>query len=192
MGSHYSTTYRTCPGGPYAPDYTYEGPHTIDCHAPGASTPAPTPAPDPKPDPTPAPVVTCTEASWPNTYTCPAGTSGSWYSTSYQTCPSGAYGAPYSYEGQQTNTCKADPPQLPDPIKPQIPIDDPVVCTVEIVEDSWTCNKGSGQTRVQASHYNVCSKGGREVSRTPTGNKLLIGIAYCDRMTGELLDFEYY
>lgn len=194
VGSHYSTTYRTCPGGPYAPDYTYEGPHTIDCHAPGASTPAPTPAPDPKPDPTPAPFVTCTEASWPNTYTCPAGTSGSWYSTSYQTCPNGAYGAPYSYEGPQTNTCKADPPKE-DPKETIIipkPDESPTVCGYEEVEEAWACRAGMTSTRIHANGYQVCYKGGTEVSRTATGGRLLLGTAYCDRITGQLLNTEYY
>lgn len=192
-GSHYSTTYRTCPGGPYAPDYTFEGPHTIDCHAGGGSTPAPTPTPTPTPDPTPAPVVTCTEASWPNTYTCPAGTTGSWYSTSYQTCPSGPYGAPYAYEGPQTNTCKA--PEIPPPAKDTdipVPVEDPLVCSVEIIEEAWSCNKGSGQVRIRGNHYNICYRGGKQVSSTPTGSSILIGTAYCDRITGEVTDFEYY
>lgn len=147
-GSHYSTTYRTCPGGPYAPDYTFEGPHTIDCHAPGASTPAPTPEPTPVPTPAPTPIT-------------PGGDPKD----------------------------SAPLPETPD--KP-VQQEDPVLCSVEIVERSWTCNRGSGQTRIMADHYNVCYKGATQVSSTQTGGSLLIGMAYCDRITGELTDFEYY
>lgn len=73
-------------------------------------TPTPTPTPVPTPTPTPAPTVTCWTDSWPNTYSCPAGQTGSITSTSYMTCPSGPYGAPAFNEGPQTNNCTPVPP----------------------------------------------------------------------------------
>lgn len=87
-GSHTSTTYRTCPNGPYGADYTYEGPHSINC----SSTPPPTTTPPPSggsgssgggtPDPGPAPTCKNGASDYP-TCTPPSCGNGA---TNYPSC----------------------------------------------------------------------------------------------------------
>lgn len=118
-GSHTSTTYRTCPNGPYAADYTYEGPHSINC----SSTPPPTTTPPPSggsgssggstPDPGPVPTCkngasdypTCTPPSCGNGATnypsCNSFPSCSNGATNYPSC-NAFPGCPYA--GQSAGT----------------------------------------------------------------------------------------
>lgn len=176
--------------------------------------PPPPPPTPPATTPTaPAPGVTCWEDSWPNNYTCPAGTSGSWYSTTYRTCPAGPYGADYTYEGPQTNTCAPSgsgsesgtstpppvvPPPPPTPTPPPVttppppPPADPIVCSYEEISEPVACPRGASSNRIDAYGYNVCYQGGRQVSSTPTGSRTLVGKAYCDPITGEVTDYELY
>lgn len=56
---------------------------------------------------------TCVVNSWGNTYSCPAGWTGTLTSITYQTCPSGSYGTPSIIEGPATDACV--PPASPPP-----------------------------------------------------------------------------